>query len=164
MPQPSARHSRQFRPPIVPPRKAPLNLPRLAIRISSTDIPKIIGSPSTARLACSPAIPKNTGMKRPTIRPRNCSSMWRVRIGDWPTRMPATKAPSTVCTPIALVISAITPMMIRIVVMTGRSLTRLSLAQRINSATTRRPIVKLTARNSSVPRTLCPIEARSIVP
>jgi len=53
MPQPGARHSRQFRPPIVPPRKAPLNLPRLAIRISSTDIPKIIGSPSTARLACT---------------------------------------------------------------------------------------------------------------
>ena len=50
----------------------------------------------------SPARPKNTGMNSATMRPRNCSSMWRVRIGDSPTRMPATKAPSTVLTPIAL--------------------------------------------------------------
>ena len=164
MPQPSARHSRQVNPPKAPPRNAPLNLPTLAIRIRSSDSPKIIGSARTARLACRPATPKNTGMNRPVIRPRSCSSMWRVRIGDCPTRMPATNAPSTVWTPIACVISAITPITIRIVVITGRSLTRLSLAQRISNATARRPIVKLTARNNSVPRMLSPTEARSIVP
>ena len=31
--------------------------------------------------------------------PRNCSSICPVRIGDSPTSTPATKAPSTVCTP-----------------------------------------------------------------
>ena len=61
--------------------------------------------------------------------------------------MPATKAPSTVWTPIAWVISAMTPITTRIVVMTGTSLTRLSLAQRIKRNTRRRPIVKLAARN-----------------
>ena len=45
--------------------------------------------------------------------------MCRVRIGDWPTRMPATNAPSTVCTPIASVVSAINPVTTRIAVMTG---------------------------------------------
>jgi predicted flap endonuclease-1-like 5' DNA nuclease len=43
----------------------------------------------------SPDRPKNTGMKSATIKPRNCSSIWRVRMGDSPTRTPATKAPST---------------------------------------------------------------------
>ena len=52
--------------------------------------------------ALSPARPKNTGMNSATISPRNCSSMWRVRIGDSPTRMPATNAPSTSVTPITL--------------------------------------------------------------
>ena len=76
-------------------------------------------------------MPKKTGMKKAMIKPRNCSSMWRVRIGDSPTRMPATKAPSTVCTPIRSVMSAITPMMRRIAVITAKSLTKMSLTQRM---------------------------------
>ena len=59
-----------------------------------------LGSRKMVRSALSPASPKNTGMNNAAIRPRNCSSMWRVRIGDSPIRTPATKAPSTVCTPI----------------------------------------------------------------
>ena len=67
-------------------------------------------------------------MNNATIRPRNCSSIWRVRIGDSPMRMPATNAPSTVLTPISCVVSAIAAMTIRIVVMTGKSLLKLSFA------------------------------------
>ena len=96
-------------------------------------------------------MPKNTGMKNAMIRPRNCSSMCLVRIGDSPTRMPATKAPSTVCTPIMSVVSAITPMITRIAVMTANSLTKVSLTQRIASDTSRRPMVRLNAMNASVP-------------
>ena len=51
------------------------------------------------RSALNPDKPKKTGMNKAAIRPRNCWSMWRVRIGDLPTSTPATKAPSTVCTP-----------------------------------------------------------------
>src|SRR6516165_1234859 len=53
------------------------------------------------------------------------------------------------------VISAITPMTTRIAVTTGTSLTNVSLVQRINANTRRRPSVKLTSRNSPVPSTLC---------
>ena len=67
-------------------------------------------------------------------------------------------------TPIASVISAISPITTRIAVMTGTSLTKLSLAQRISRKTSRRPIVKLSARNSAVPKTLCASEARSTPP
>ena len=48
--------------------------------------------------------------------------------------------------------------------MTGKSLAKWSLAQRIRSDTTRRPTVRLTARNANVPRTAQPTERRSIVP
>ena len=116
------------------------------------------------RSAPRPASPKNTGMNRAMISPRSCSSMCRVRIGDWPTRMPATKAPSTVWTPIRLVMSAIRPITTRMVVMTGISLTKVSLVQRIRVNTSRRPSVKLTTRNSAVPSTLCASVARSTPP
>ena len=76
-------------------------------------------------------MPKNTGMKKAMIRPRSCSSMCCVRIGDLPISMPATKAPSTVWTPIKSVISAIAPMISRIAVITANSLTKLSLTQRM---------------------------------
>ena len=164
MPQPSASDSAHVIPPSRPPKKAPLNLPRLAIAI----IPKVRKSRSvwarTARLVVSPANPKKTGMNSATMRPRSCSSMCRVRIGDWPTRMPATKAPSTVCTPIALVISAITPVATRIAVMTGSSLMNLSFAQRMSRNTRRRPMVKLRTRKIAVPSRLWASEARSIPP
>ena len=75
-------------------------------------------------LVVRPARPKNTGMKSATMRPRSCSSMCRVRMGDSPIRMPATKAPSTVWTPIASVASAIAPMITRMTVITGSSLTK----------------------------------------
>jgi len=56
--------------------------------------------------------------------------------------------------PIALVVSAITPMTIRIAVTTGTSLTNVSFVQRINANTSRRPTVKLARRKSAVPSTL----------
>jgi hypothetical protein len=39
-----------------------------------------------------PDRPKNTGMNNAAIKPRSCSSMWRVRIGDSPMRTPAEAA------------------------------------------------------------------------
>ncbi len=100
-------------------------------------------------------------MNKAAISPRSCSSMWRVRIGDSPIRMPATKAPSTVLTPISCVISAIPIMMRRIMVMTGKSLAKLSLAQRIRLKTMRRPTVRLATMNSAVPTTARPTVHRS---
>ena len=47
-----------------------------------------------------------------------------IRIGDSPIRMPATKAPSTVCTPSSWVTSAIVPIMMSITVITANSLRR----------------------------------------
>ena len=41
----------------------------------------------------SPATAKNTGLKKAMMKPRSSLSMCSVRIGDWPIRMPATKAP-----------------------------------------------------------------------
>ena len=105
----------------------------------------------TARFVVNPASPKKTGMNRATMRPRTCSSMWLVRIGDWPIKIPAMKAPSTVWTPIALVVNAISPVITRMVVMTSSSLTKRSLAQRISRKTICRPMVKLTPRNRAVP-------------
>ena len=63
--------------------------------------------------------------------------------------MPATKAPSTVLTPIACVVSAIAIMITRIAVMTANSLSKLSFTQRIRLNTTRRPTVKLTSHEQS---------------
>ena len=91
--------------------KAPPNLPMLAITISpSGSSSELRVASRMVRSALRPAMPKNTGVKKAVMRPRNCSSMCLVRIGDSPTSMPATKAPSTVCTPIRCVISAIAPM------------------------------------------------------
>ena len=148
----------------MPPRKAPANLPMLAIAIRPSASMSSVRSARMVRSALRPARPKNTGMKNAMIMPRSCSSMWRVRIGDSPISMPATKAPSTVCTPIAWVISAITPMITRMVVITANSLARLSLAQRMASATARRPTVRLTARKTAVPITLFATLARSMPP
>ena len=100
-------------------------------------------------------MPKKTGMKNARMRPRSCSSICLLRIGDSPISTPAMKAPSTVWTPMKCVVSAIAPMMTRIIVMTGKSLSKLSLAQRIRKNTTRRPIVKLAIRNTAVPRSAC---------
>ena len=108
MPHASANDSRRVSPPISPPMKAPANLPRLAIAIRPSAMSSRVGSFSTVRSADSPAMPKNTGMKNARMRPRNCSSMCLVRIGDSPISTPATKAPSTVCTPMKCVVSAMT--------------------------------------------------------
>ena len=86
-----------------------------------------------------------------------------VRIGDWPINTPATNAPKTVFTPIRLVINAITPMIARIAVMTGNSLSKLSLTNRITSKTSRLPMVKLAIRNKAVPITLLATIKKSIV-
>ena len=90
--------------------------------------------------------------------------MWRVSIGDLPIRMPATNAPSTVLTPMSCVVSAIAAMMIRIVVMTGKSLLKLSFAHRIKRNTIRRPTVKLATMKSPVPSTARLTDHTSIVP
>src|SRR6185312_4489384 len=71
------------------------------------------------------------GMKKARIRPRSCSSMCLLRIGDSPISTPATNAPSTVCTPMKWVVSAMAPMITRMVVITGKSLSKLSFAHRI---------------------------------
>src|SRR5262249_32825339 len=92
---------------------------------------KRVASLSTVRSADRPAMPKKTGMKNARMRPRSCSSMCLLRIGDSPTSTPATKAPSTVCTPMKCVVNAITPMITRIIVITGKSLSKLSFVQRI---------------------------------
>ena len=52
------------------------------------------------------------------------------------------------------VVSAISPMITRIAVMTANSLTNVSLTQRIASDTSRRPMVRLNAMKASVPMTL----------
>ena len=52
------------------------------------------------------------------------------------------------------VVSAISPMITRIAVMTANSLTKVSLTQRIASETSRRPTVRLNAMKASVPMTL----------
>src|SRR5262249_48521893 len=114
-----------------PPMNAPANLPKLAIAISPRVMSKRVASFRTVRSADSPAMPKKTGMKNARMRPRSCSSMCLLRIGDSPTRIPATKAPSTVCTPMKCVISAMIPMITRITVITGKSLSKLSFAHRI---------------------------------
>ena len=106
------------------------------------------------RSACKPAVPKNTGMKKAMISPRSCSSMCLVRIGDSPTRMPATNAPSTVCTPIRSVTIAMPPMISRMAVITAKSLMKVSLTQRMMKNTSRRPTVRLSPMNTSVPMTL----------
>ena len=52
--------------------------------------------PEHRQIRVQPGQEKKTGMNSAMTSPRSCSSMWRVRIGDSPTRIPATKAPSTV--------------------------------------------------------------------
>src|SRR6516165_8596013 len=131
MPQASAKASRRVSPPISPPMNAPANLPKLAIAISPTVRSKSATSRRTVRSVESPAMPRKTGMKNARIRPRSCSSMCLLRIGDSPISTPATKAPSTVCTPMKCVVSAITPMITRIIVITGKSLSKLSFVHRI---------------------------------
>ncbi len=92
------------------------------MRMSPSASSAVVGSSSTRRSACSPVSPKNTGMKSAVVSPRSCSSICRVRIGDCPMSSPAMKAPSTVCTPIAAVMSASTHISPMIAVVTGRSL------------------------------------------
>ena len=79
----------------------------------------------------SPAIPKKIGINEATINPRSCSSMRLVRIGDCPIMIPATNAPSSVCTPMKFVISARAMAINRITLITGISITKLSLVQRM---------------------------------
>ena len=95
--------------------------------------------------------------------PLSCASMWSVRIGDSPTRMPATNAPSTECTPSQSVISDISPMMTRMTVMTAYSLRMLSLVQRIAVNTSRRPMVKLNVMKAATPSTV-PASGSSFTP
>ena len=98
------------------------------------------------------------------MKPRSSSSICSVRIGDWPISMPATKAPSAVWTPIRSVTSAMESVMIRMALITGISMRRLSLHQTMMRATTRRPTVRLAARKSAVRARLAPISARPTVP
>ena len=97
----SASDSRPVSPPSLPPMKAPENFPKLAMAMSPTASNNRCGSFRMVRSALRPDRPKNTGMNSAAINPRSCSSICRVRIGDSPIRMPATKAPSAVCTPSA---------------------------------------------------------------
>jgi len=78
----------------------------LAIPISASESPSKTGSPRTLRSMARPANPKNTGMNKATINPRNSSSMCWVNIGDCPIMTPAMNAPNTVCTPMKSVTSA----------------------------------------------------------
>ena len=55
-------------------------------------------------------------------------------------------------------------MMIKIVVMTGNSLSKLSFVQRIRLKTMRRPMVRLAAINSAVPSTARPTDQTSSLP
>jgi len=164
MPVPRASASRPVRPANFEPAKAPPNLPTLAITMSPTVRVSSIGSRRMVKSADKPAVPKNTGMKNALIRPRNCSSIWRVRIGDSPTRMPATKAPSTVCTPIRSVMIDMIDMITRMAVITAKSLTNVSFTQRMTKNTARRPMVRLTPMNTKVPMMLFARENESIEP
>ena len=82
-----------------------------------------------------PATAKKTGLKKAMMKPRSWFSICSVRMGDWPIRMPATKAPSAVCTPIRSVVSAIDSMTIRMAVITGTSIVMLSLHHTMMRAT-----------------------------
>src|SRR5260370_41371970 len=55
-------------------------------------------------------------------------------------------------------------MITRMVVITGKSLTKLSFVQRIRLNTIRRPMVRLAARNAAVPRTVLVTDHASSVP
>src|SRR5262249_20280226 len=74
-----------------------------------------------------------------------------------------TNAPSTKCTPSALVRRANRPIITRMVVMLAISLSRVSFDQRGTLNTSRRPKLKLRTRNSAVPSTLWATPARSRV-
>ncbi len=111
-----------------------------------------------------PATAKNTGLKKAKTKPRTWFSICSVRIGERPTRMPAMKAPSAVCTPISSVVSDIASMMTMMVVITGTSIVMWSFTQTMVRATSRWPIVRLKARNSAVPARLAPMVGRSTVP
>jgi hypothetical protein len=77
--------------------------------------------------------------------------------------MPATKAPSAVCTPISSVVSAIASMITRMAVITGTSIDRWSLTHTMRRATSRRPTMKLASRNSAVSPRLSPTCCSSTV-
>ena len=164
IPHAKASDSAKFSPPSLPPMKAPPNFPRLAMATTATSSQIRAVFWSIDKSALKPARPKNTGANKAVIRPRSCASTWRLSIGDSPTRIPATNAPNTVWTPMKCVVRAITPMMTMIAVTTGTSLTKLSLVQRIAANTIRRPKVRLSTRNSSVPSTLPAKAERSTAP
>ncbi len=155
--------SNQPMPPSLPPIKAPRNLPTLAIRMMARVNSSSVESKRVRRSMPRPATAKNTGEKKAMMKPRSSPSMCSVRIGDWPIRMPATKAPSAVCTPISSVVSAIASMITRMALITGTSVARLSLHQRMTRATRRRPKVRLAARNNAVRPMLKPTCWRSTV-
>ena len=64
----------------------------------------------------------------------------------------------------ASVISAMPPMITRIALITANSLTNVSLTHRMMKNTSRRPMVRLTARKSRVPMTLCASDIASTAP
>jgi hypothetical protein len=72
MAQASANDSRWFNPPSLPPRKAPANLPKLAMRMRIAASNRRSGFFRTVRSALKPDKPKKTGMNRAAIRPRSC--------------------------------------------------------------------------------------------
>ena len=112
----------------------------------------------------SPATAKNTGLKKAMMKPRSWLSICSLRIGDWPIRMPATKAPRALCTPISSVVSARVSMMSRMALITAPSVARLSLHHTMMRATTRLPTVRLAARNSAVRPMLMPTCSKFTAP
>src|ERR1700693_3790028 len=62
------------------------------------------------------------------------------------------------------VVRAIAIMIARMVVITGKSLTKWSFVQRMRLNTTRRPTVRLAARNAATPRTVLVTDHASSVP
>ena len=149
-----------MRPPII----APENLPMLATTTSSAVRPSKSGRPSTVKVRGQPGHSEEHGHEEG----RDQSAKLLVDVTRTkrclPDENPRTNAPSTVCTPMAAVSKAITPMMTRAMVTTGSSLTKASFAQRISCATTRLPTVKLKTRNKAVPSTLRMTVAASIPP
>ena len=112
----------------MPPASAPRNLPMLAIRMTASVKPSSAGSSRVRRSMPRPATAKNTGLKKAMMKPRSWLSICSVRIGDWPIRMPATKAPRALCTPISSVVSAIVSMMSRMALITGTSVVEVVVA------------------------------------
>jgi len=83
-------------PPSQPPAKAPRNFPILATAMIASVNSSSVGSRRVLRSMLRPATAKKIGLKNAMINPRSWPSICSVKIGDCPTSIPATKAPSAV--------------------------------------------------------------------